>query len=232
LKSFKELAGLLSNSVSDVRNQHHHATSKDHKVKSNQNNDRTKTIQLACEITNITKSGAAFAKEINGARSIFVPFPIVERSGIYRGDLVLATTVPNKLYESWSPGLGVMQPAELFAVHVEALDFTQSHQEQEDQYEEREPEAKEQVVDVPKPSIQDRIMLALSDGPYRASALAKKIGGEPTYVVFDTLRDLHRDGKVARASIYTKDGQKQASCVVWGLTMHDLLPELDDDDIE
>jgi DNA-binding HxlR family transcriptional regulator len=80
--------------------------------------------------------------------------------------------------------------------------------------------------------VQELILEALKDGPYRAPALAKKIGVTRTYTVFDRLCEMHEEGLIARANLYSKAGQKQASYVIWGLTTSDLFPALDEDDVD
>lgn len=186
--------------------------------------NRPKPLYLEATVTNFTKGGAAFAREAEGLRDIFVPFAVVERTGLERGDQVIATTVPNRLYESWTPDLGVLQPAELFAIHIVKADEASIRAMQD-------ASAEEQIIEVPKPSVRDRILAELKDGPFRASALAKKLG-EKTHTVFDRLSEMHEEGIVARASLYSRGGQKQASHVVWGLTIDDLFPALDEDDVD
>ena len=188
-------------------------------------NNRPKPLYLEANITNFTKGGAAFAREVDGIRDIFIPLAVVERTSIQRGDHVIATTVPNKLYESWSPDLGVLQPAQLFAIHVVKADEVTIKAMQD-------ASVAEQTIEVPKPTNQQLILEALKDGPYRAAALAKKIGVARTYTVFDRLCEMHKEGLVARANLYAKEGQKQASHVVWALSVSDLLPSLDEDDVD
>lgn len=186
-------------------------------------NNRPKPVYLEATITNFTKGGAAFAREADGIRDIFIPIAVVERTGLERGDQVIATTVPNKLYESWSPDLGVLQPAQLFAIHVVKADEAAIKAMQE-------ASASEQIIKVP--TTQELILEALKDGPYRAAALAKKIGVARTYTVFDRLCEMHEEGLVARANLYSKGGQKQASHVIWALNVNDLFPALDEDDVD
>ena len=187
-------------------------------------NERQKPISVEAQITNFTRGGSAFARELKGTRDVFIPVAVAERTGLERGDLVIATTVPNKLYESWSPDLGVMQPAQLFAVHVIKADAAEIEAMQK-------AAAAEQAVAAPKRSTRDMILEVLKDGPYRAPAIAKKIGVQ-TYTAFDELRSMHEDGIVARANLFSKASQKQASYVIWALKVNELLPELDEDDVD
>jgi DNA-binding HxlR family transcriptional regulator len=187
--------------------------------------NRPKPVYIEATITNFTKGGAAFAREADGMRDIFVPVAVVERLTLERGDQVIATTVPNRLYESWTPELGVLRPAELFAIHIVKADEATIRAMQD-------ASAQEQIIEVPKPTTQELILEALKDGPYRAAALAKKIGVARTYTVFDRLCEMHEEGLIARANLYSKAGQKQASHVIWGLTVHDLFPELEEDDVD
>lgn len=187
-------------------------------------NDRPKPLYIEAQITNFTKTGSAFAREVNGLRDVFIPVAVAERTGLARGDIVIATTVPNKLYESWSPDLGVLQPAQLFAVHVTKADAAAIEAMQK-------AAVAEQVAAPPKPSTRDMILEVLKDGPYRAPAIAKKIGVQ-TYTVFDELRSMHENGIVARANLFSKASQKQASCVIWALKVNELLPELDEEDVD
>jgi DNA-binding HxlR family transcriptional regulator len=190
--------------------------------------NRPKPVYLEATITNFTKGGSAFAREADGMRDIFVPVAVVERMTLERGDQVIATTVPNRLYESWTPDLGVLRPAELFAIHIVKADEATIRAMQD-------ASAQEQIIEVPKdvvPTVQELILEALKDGPYRAPALAKKIGVARTYTVFDRLCEMHEEGLIARANLYSKAGQKQASYVIWGLTTSDLFPALDEDDVD
>lgn len=227
MKNFQEMARELSNRISNVRLQHQPPSQKDNDMQYDMSaiENRPKPLYLEAIITNFTKTGSAFAREINGTRDIFIPVAVAERSDISRGDHVIATTVPNKLYESWSPDLGVLQPAQLFGIHVVKADESTIRTMQE-------ASAAEQIVEVPKPTTQELILEALKDGPYRAAALAKKIGLSRTYTVFDKLCEMHNAGLVARSNIYSKGGQKQASYVVWALSSIDLLPELDENDLD
>ena len=186
--------------------------------------NRPKPVYIEATITNFTKGGAAFAREADGIRDIFVPFAVVERTSLERGDQVIATTVPNRLYDSWTPDLGVLQPAQLFAIHVVKADEATIRAMQD-------ASAHEQIIELPKPNVRDRILAELKEGPFRASALAKKLG-ERTHTIFDKLSEMHEEGIVARASLYSRGGQKQASHVVWGLTVDDLFPALDEDDVD
>jgi DNA-binding HxlR family transcriptional regulator/cold shock CspA family protein len=227
MESFRELANKLSNQVSDVRLQHQPAYQKEHHMDKNITSapTRPQTTHIEAIVTNFTKGGAGFAKEIHGTRDIFIPLSVVEREGIKRGDHVIATTVPNRLHESWTPNLGVMKPAQLFAIHLVKTDEDSIASMQE-------AAAAEQVVEAPKPDARALILEALREGPYRAAGLAKRIGISRTYTVFDRLREMHEEGIVARSAIQSKADQKQASFVVWALTASELLPTLDQDDTD
>lgn len=185
--------------------------------------NRPKPVYIEATITNFTKGGAAFAREADGMRDIFVPVAVVERMELDRGDQVIATTVPNRLYETWTPDLGVLRPAELFAIHIVKADENTIKAMQD---------ASEQEQIIAVPSLHDMILKALEDGPYRATALAHRIGEKETYKVFDKLRDMHDEGLVARASLYSRGGQKQASHVVWALKVDELFPALDEEDLD
>lgn len=227
MNGLKDLLDALSRRVSNVRVQHQLTETEESNMQYDAEviANRPKPVYLEATITNFTKGGAAFAREADGIRDIFIPIAVVERTGLERGDHVIATTVPNKLYESWSPDLGVLQPAQLFAIHVVRADDATIKAMQD-------ASASEQIIEVPKPDTKALILEALKDGPYRASALAKRIGISRTYTVFDRLCEMHEEGLVARANLYSRAGQKQASHVVWGLTTVDLLPELDEDDTD
>lgn len=168
-------------------------------------------------VTNFTKSGAAFLREFDGNRDVFVPISIVEKTGLNRGDRVVAMAVTNKLYESWTPDLGVMQPAELFAIHVmDAHEYEQmAEQAQSD-------EALEE------PSLEDRVLDVLEHGPATATHVLSVLGDSDleTRHVFDALSTLHDDGEVCRATIKARADQKQASFVVWALTTKELIPPM------
>jgi hypothetical protein len=69
-------------------------------------------------------------------------------------------------------------------------------------------------------------------GPIAPLLWPKKIGVTRTYTVFDRLCEMHEEGLIARANLYSKAGQKQASYVIWGLTTNDLFPALDEDDVD
>ena len=43
---------------------------------------------------------------------------------------------------------------------------------------------------------------------------------------------MHEEGLVARANLYSRSGQKQASHVIWALNLKDLFPALDEDDVD
>ena len=168
-------------------------------------------------VTNFTKSGAAFLREFDSNRDVFVPVAIVEKTGINRGDRVVAMAVTNKLYETWTPHLGVMQPAELFAIHVmSAQDYEQM----------AEQAASDEALE--EPTLEDRILDVLEHGPATAAHVLRVLGddGLETRHVFDALCDLHDDGEVSRATIKQRADQKQASFVVWALTTKELIPPM------
>ena len=227
MKSFGELVNHLTSRVTNVRADSQTTDTKETAMQYDMNiiGNRPKPVYIEATITNFTKGGAAFAREADGNRDIFVPVAVVERMTLDRGDHVIATTVPNRLYDSWTPDLGVLRPAELFAIHIVKADDATIKAMQD-------ASAQEQIIEVPNPSTQELILEALKDGPYRASALAKKIGVARTYTVFDRLCEMHEEGLIARANLYSKAGQKQASHVIWGLTVHDLFPELEEDDVD
>jgi DNA-binding HxlR family transcriptional regulator len=227
MKSFTELVNHLTGKMSGVRVDSQTRDTKETAMQYDMNliGNRPTPVYLEATITNFTKGGSAFAREADGMRDIFVPVAVVERMTLERGDQVIATTVPNRLYESWTPDLGVLRPAELFAIHIVKADEATIRAMQD-------ASAQEQIIEVPKPATQELILEALKDGPYRASALAKKIGVARTYTVFDRLCEMHEEGLIARANLYSKAGQKQASHVIWGLTVHDLFPELEEDDVD
>lgn len=168
-------------------------------------------------VTNFTKSGAAFLREMNGNRDVFVPISIVEKTGLNRGDRVFAMAVTNKLYETWTPQLGVMQPAELFAIHVmSAQDYEQM----------AEQAASDEALE--EPTLEDRILDVLEHGPATATHVLRILNDSEleTRHVFDALCDLHDDGEVSRATIKQRADQKQASFVVWALTTKELIPPM------
>jgi len=168
-------------------------------------------------VTNFTKSGAAFLREMSGSRDVFVPISIVEKTGLNRGDRVFAMAVTNKLYESWTPELGVMQPAELFAIHViNAQDYEQMTAQA----------ASDEALE--EPTLEDRILDVLEHGPATATHILRILNDKSfeTRHVFDALCDLHSDGEVARATIKSRPDQKQASFVVWALTTKELIPPM------
>jgi DNA-binding HxlR family transcriptional regulator/cold shock CspA family protein len=226
MKSLTELVSYLSGTPKGVRVEHQPTDQKETAMQYDMSiiGNRPKPVYIEATITNFTKGGAAFAREADGIRDIFVPFAVVERTGLERGDQVIATTVPNRLYDSWTPDLGVLQPAQLFAIHVVKADEATIRAMQD-------ASAHEQIIELPKPNVRDRILAELKEGPFRASALAKKLG-ERTHTIFDKLSEMHEEGIVARASLYSRGGQKQASHVVWGLTVDDLFPALDEDDVD
>lgn len=219
MKTFKELAEVLSNSVSNVRLQHQQKDTKESRMHYDQDiiGDRPKPVHIEAEITNFTRNGSGFARELDGTRHIFIPSTVVSRSSVRVGDIVTASTVPNRLYEEWTPDLGVMQPAQLFAIHLALLGAEPVEQ------------APAPVV---KKSLSKLILEALQDGPMRAAAIAKFIGEEKTYVVFDKLEELHNAGDVAKSNIYSRGGQKNSSYVIWALHAKELFPELDEDDVD
>jgi DNA-binding HxlR family transcriptional regulator/cold shock CspA family protein len=226
MKSLTELVSYLSGAPKGVRLEHQLTDQKETAMQYDMSiiGNRPKPVYIEATITNFTKGGAAFAREADGIRDIFVPFAVVERTSLERGDQVIATTVPNRLYDSWTPDLGVLQPAQLFAIHVVKADEATIRAMQD-------ASAHEQIIELPKPSVRDRILAELKEGPFRASALAKKLG-ERTHTIFDKLSEMHEEGIVARASLYSRGGQKQASHVVWGITVDDLFPALDEDDVD
>ena len=187
---------------------------------------RPKPVHIEATITNFTKGGAAFARENGGMRDIFIPVAVVERMSLERGDFVIATTVPNRLYEEWSPELGVLRPAELFAIHIVKSDDDSIGAMQE---------ASKQEQLIKAKTTQEKIMEVLEDGPARANDILDIIGGdEKVHTIFHMLNAMHAEGVVARASIYKKKSQVKASFVVWALDADELLPEPateDEDDL-
>lgn len=166
-------------------------------------------------VTNFTRNGAAFVREFDGTRDIFVPVAIVERTGLNRGDRVVAMAVPNKLFESWRPELGVMRPAELFAIHL--MDAQE--------YEQMAEQAQSDDV-VEEPSLEDQVLDVLKNGPATASHILKILNDSTleTRHVFDALAGMHEDGEVARATIKQRADQKQSSFVIWALNAKELIP--------
>jgi hypothetical protein len=186
--------------------------------------NRATPTPLEGYVTNFTKNGAAFVREFDGTRDIFVPVAIVERTGINRGDRVFAMAVPNKLYESWTPELGVMRPAELFAIHL--MDSKE--------YDQMTEQAQSDEV-IEEPTLEDLILKALDSGPATAGKILRTIGDDSleTRHIFDALSSMHRDGEVAKASIKQRADQKNASYVVWAHDRKELIPpKADDQELE
>jgi DNA-binding HxlR family transcriptional regulator len=219
MKSFTELVSYLSGTPKGVRVEHQPTDQKETAMQYDMSliGNRPKPVYIEATITNFTKGGSAFAREADGMRDIFVPVAVVERMDLDRGDQVIATTVPNRLYESWTPDLGVMRPAELFAIHIVKADESAIRAMQD-------ASAAEQMIKVK--SIEERLLEALEHGPCRAAMLAKYIGDMKVDTVFGRLETLHKDGLVARSSIYSTQGQVNASYVVWALDAKELIPEL------
>lgn len=168
-------------------------------------------------VTNFTKNGAAFVREFDSNRDIFVPVTIVEKTGLNRGDRVFAMAVPNKLYETWRPELGVMRPAELFAIHV-----MNAHE-----YEQMAESAQsDEVIEEEEETLEDRALAVLAHGPASAGEVARVLGDEKLHTVFDALNRLHKDGKVARATIKQRADQKRAGFVIWALDRKELIPPM------
>ena len=177
--------------------------------------DRPTPTPLQGYVTNFTKNGAAFVREFDSNRDIFVPVTIVEKTGLNRGDRVFAMAVPNKLYETWRPELGVMRPAELFAIHV-----MNAHE-----YEQMAESAQSDEV-IEEPSLEDRILELLKHGPASASEVTRILGDAKIHQTFDSLCNLHKDGHVARATIKQRADQKNASFVIWALDRKELIPPM------
>lgn len=218
MKSFTELVNYLSGTSKDVRVEHQPPDQKETAMQYDMAliGNRPKPVYIEATITNFTKGGAAFAREADGMRDIFVPVAVVERMELDRGDQVIATTVPNRLYESWTPDLGVLRPAELFAIHIVKADESAIRAMQD-------ASAAEQMIKVK--TIEERLIEALEHGPCRAAMLSKHFDIKVD-TIFNRLEGLHRDGLVARSSIYATQGQANASYVVWALDAKELIPEL------
>jgi transcription termination factor Rho len=112
MKSFTELVTHLTGKMSGVRVDSQTRDTKETAMQYDMNliGNRPTPVYLEATITNFTKGGSAFAREADGMRDIFVPVAVVERMTLERGDQVIATAVPNRLYESWTPDLGVLRP--------------------------------------------------------------------------------------------------------------------------
>lgn len=218
MKSFSELVSYLSGANNNVRVEHQPADQKETEMQYDMSliGNRPKPVHIEANITNFTKNGAAFAREVDGMRDIFIPIAVVERIDLQKGDHVVATTVPNRLYESWNPDLGVLRPAELFAIHVIKADESAISAMQD-------ASAEEQLI-VAKRPLSERLLECLQEGPHRARHIAEKLGDERADAVFSRLDDLHQDGLVCKSIIYAHGKQKHASFVVWALNSHDLLP--------
>jgi hypothetical protein len=145
MKSFTELVTHLTGKMSGVRVDSQTRDTKETAMQYDMNliGNRPTPVYLEATITNFTKGGSAFAREADGMRDIFVPVAVVERMTLERGDQVIATTVPNRLYESWTPDLGVLRPAELFAIHIVKADEATIRAMQD-------ASAQEQIIEVPK----------------------------------------------------------------------------------
>ena len=195
-----------------------HETNKDQQMffDVNKIDSRPQPTQLEGFVTNFTRNGAAFVREFDGTRDIFVPVTIVEKTGINRGDRVFAMAVPNKLYETWKPELGVMRPAELFAIHL-----MDAHE-----YERMTEEAQSDEVLVEEVNLEDQIIDVLKGGPATAAKILLSIGDDSleTRHIFDALTSMHREGRAAKASIKQRSDQKNASYVVWALDRKELVP--------
>jgi len=172
-----------------------------------------KPVAVEAMVTNLTRSGSAFARDLSSNRDIFISANMVQRHRVDRGEKLIAMTVPSRAYLTWRPEHGTIQPAELFAIHV------MSH----DEYQELTDSQPDEIIE--EETLEDRILSILQNGPATASAITDIIDdGTRIQTVFDTLCAMHRDGEVCRATIKARECQKQASRVVWALTIHELTP--------
>jgi len=215
---FRHIKEILTQNKTALRlEQHNHNKETEMQYNTNLIPNRQVPTPVEAYVTNFTKSGAAFLREMNGSRDVFVPISIVEKTGLNRGDRVFAMAVTNKLYESWTPQLGVMQPAELFAIHViNAQDYEMM----------TEQAASDEALE--EPTLEDRVLDVLEHGPATAAHILRILNDSEleTRHVFDALCDLHDDGEVSRATIKQRADQKQASFVVWALTTKELIPPM------
>ena len=214
---FRHIKEILTNNRTTIRVEQHKPEEGTTKVQYNMNilEDRPAPTPLQGYVTNFTKNGAAFVREFDSNRDIFVPVTIVEKAGLNRGDRVFAMAVPNKLYETWHPELGVMRPAEMFAIHV-----MNAHE-----YEQMTESALSDEVIEEEP-LEDRILAVLSDGPASAAEVMRVLGEDKSYPVFDELNRMHKDGKVARANIKQRADQKRAGFVIWARDSKELIPPM------
>lgn len=173
----------------------------------------SKPVAVEAMVTNLTRSGSAFARDLGSNRDIFISANMVQRHRVERGERLIVMTVPSRAFLTWRPEHGTIQPAELFAIHVMSAD----------EYQELTDSQPDEIVE--EESLEDRIMSILENGPATASAITGIIDdGTRIQTVFDALCALHRDGEVCRATIKARECQKQASRVVWALTIHELTP--------
>ena len=176
-------------------------------------NEYMKPTAVEAMITNLTRSGSAFARELSGKRDIFISANMVQRHSIDRGDKLIVMTVPSRAHTTWRPEHGTIQPAELFAIHVMSAD----------EYRELTESQPDEIIE--EDNLEERILTILENGPATASAITGIIDdGTRIQTVFDALCAMHREGDVARATIKARETQKQASRVVWALTIHELTP--------
>ena len=72
-----------------------------------------KPVAVEAMVTNLTRSGSAFARDLSSNRDIFISANMVQRHRVDRGEKLIVMTVPSRAYLTWRPEHGTIQPSSI-----------------------------------------------------------------------------------------------------------------------
>tara|TARA_R110000822_G_scaffold86011_2_gene200736 strand:+ start:2333 stop:2824 length:492 start_codon:yes stop_codon:yes gene_type:complete len=155
-------------------------------------------LQVQAQCTNMLDTKTAFLTRIDNGESIFVPSTVAFVSGLAPGDVVTAHIVPNTHQPGRTPW---------FAIRVDRC-------------------APETLLEIG--TTDSRVDMFLSETP--AYATASEVAdalGVATSAVNGALDRLFRDGRIARADVYSSPQQQQPLFCLWAKEAFRFIDEVD-----
>lgn len=179
---------------------------------------RTASIAVRAIVHHVMHSGSAFASNADGDH-IFIPASLTKRFKVRENDLIAARVVPND-HPAAPDGVPYR------AIHVvrvgplvETVEATQMPA--QEAVEAAEPEIVEQSLEQRREMVLD--YMRASDLPFFTTAEIAEHFGWSAVKDHWVMGSLHADGRLAKAYVYAKAGQKRASVTIWALSVTDLI---------
>lgn len=173
-------------------------------------------------VTNQLDTMSTFALEEDTGEQVFISAKLARNFNITEGDILQTFVIKNNIPENSVDWYAI------FVKQIGRVEKPHAVGEQIEMFPEDAPEPKPEAERPDLKSQDAAVMKYLENGIATAKEVGAAIGVE-AYGAAYSLSRLHKQGKVARASIRKREDQVKDSLVLWGLQLSDFLPEEEED---